>query len=223
EPAARAGRVGEGHDDRSSVHVALADRLAERADAEQPSEREPADGHDQRRLEQAQLVLVPARAERLLDRRGRAVAAAGGGLARVAARNRGAVEGGVEVVLLQPQPAAQGGARAPAPGPALLALELSRRLAEQVRALAGPALEHRPRAERVAGLDAAPAARVVALQRAEGAVAALVHRSSRRSGAPKRRRFPSGSTTSISRNPWSASSGSIPSAAARPSTSSTWT
>src|SRR6266480_2745837 len=44
EPAARAGRVGERHDRRSVQLVPLADAGRERREAEQPAQREPADG-----------------------------------------------------------------------------------------------------------------------------------------------------------------------------------
>ena len=54
---------------------------------------------------------------------------------------------------------------APAPRPALLALDDPRRLTEHVRGLAGPALEHGLRLERIPGLDAGAAAAIVALQR----------------------------------------------------------
>src|SRR3712207_8129629 len=59
-----------------------------------------------------------------------------------------------ELVLLELEPAAERPSRAPAPRPALLALDDPRRLAEDVRALPGPPLEHGQRLERVAGLDA---------------------------------------------------------------------
>src|SRR5204863_6316456 len=49
EPAARAGRVGERHDRRSVQLVPLADARRERREAEQPAQREPADGDDQAR------------------------------------------------------------------------------------------------------------------------------------------------------------------------------
>ena len=57
-------------------------------------------------------------------------------LARVAARDRGAVEGRVELVLVELEPAAQRSAGAAAPRAALLALDDARGLAEHVRALA---------------------------------------------------------------------------------------
>ena len=61
---------------------------------------------------------------------------------RIAPRDRRAVERRVERVLVEPEPAAQRLAGAAAPGPALLALDHARRLAEEVRA----SVQHAPRA-----------------------------------------------------------------------------
>ena len=60
----------------SPCSVALADRLGQRRDAEQPPQREPADGDDQVRAQQLELPVAPELAEVLLARRRRAVAAA---------------------------------------------------------------------------------------------------------------------------------------------------
>ena len=147
-----------------------ADALGEARQAEQPPDREAADGDDQRRARsrraptRARTRRAPARAASACGRRGRRR------LPGVAARDRGAVEGRVELVLVQLEPAAQRLAGAAAPGAALLALDDPRRLAEHVRALAGAALDDRQRLERVAGLDARAADAVVALERGERAV-----------------------------------------------------
>src|SRR5436309_685655 len=80
--------------------------------------------------------------------------ASGGGAARVAARDRGAVERRVELLLLELEPAAQRAAGPPPPRQPLLALDHARRLAEEVRALPGTGHPHGQRLERIAGLDA---------------------------------------------------------------------
>ncbi len=67
---------------------------------EQPPRREPADGDDETRAQQPKLPLAPERAQPLLVRRRRPVAAAGSRAAGIAPRDRRAVERGVELVLL---------------------------------------------------------------------------------------------------------------------------
>ena len=123
EPARCARRMRERDRDRSVELVADADALADAAHAEQPARREAADGDDETGLQQAELFVPPALAEPLLLRRRRSVAAPGGGPARIAARDRRAVERRVELVLVQLEPAAQRLARPAAPRPALLSLD----------------------------------------------------------------------------------------------------
>ena len=96
QPAADAGRVRERDDGRAVALERLADAVGEAAQPEEAPDREAADGDDQLGPEQAQLPLEPERAELLLARRRGAVARAGRRPARVAARDRGAVEGRVE-------------------------------------------------------------------------------------------------------------------------------
>src|SRR5262249_20993388 len=120
---------------------------------------------------QAQLPIAPKGAELLLRRGRRAVAAAGRRLARVAAGDRGAVEGGVELVLVELEPAAESPAGAAAPRQPFHALDLPGRLAEHVRALSRVRLHDRQRLERVARLRARPADAVVALERSRRAIA----------------------------------------------------
>src|SRR5436190_19637914 len=121
-------------DRRRAVHVAALADAVEALPSEQRTGRQTADGDDQLRPEQAQLMLAPGRAECALLRCRRPVTAAGRRLARVAAGDGGAVEGVVELVLVQPQPAAERPARAPAPRPPLLGLDDPGRLAVHVGA-----------------------------------------------------------------------------------------
>ena len=153
--------------------VPLADARRERREAEQPPQREPADRDDQARPQQLELPVAPERAELLLARRRRPVAAARRGAAGIAARDGGAVEGRVELVLVELEPAAERPAGAPAPRQPLLSLDDARRLAEQVRALFGARRPHGQRLERIARLDAGAAAGEVALERGERAVGRL--------------------------------------------------
>src|SRR6187402_854420 len=92
QPATRAGGVGQGNGDRVVEHDALADRVAQPADAEQLRCGPEPDGDDEPGLEQAQLVLAPRRAERLLRPGHAAVASPRGARAGIAAGDGGAVE-----------------------------------------------------------------------------------------------------------------------------------
>src|ERR1700736_490530 len=74
--------------------------------AEEPLGGESTHGDDQLWPQQAQLLLPPGRAEALLDRSRRPVAAARRGPARVAARHRRAVEHLIERALVELEPAA---------------------------------------------------------------------------------------------------------------------
>ena len=223
QPGACAGGVRQRDHDgvgAARVHdVALADALAERRDAEQTPDREPADRHDQLRAQQTQLPLVPEATELLLSRCGHSVATAGGGPAGVAPRHRGAIEALVELVALESEPAAEGLAGAAAPGKPLLAFDEPRSLAEEVRALPVVRGAHRPRFERVAGLDARSADGQVPLQRRDRAVEAPAY--GHAAVEPMRTRFPSGSRSSTSRIPYSVSAAVAPKAAATSSTLST--
>src|SRR5205823_2993246 len=171
EPAARAGGMGEwDRDDTAGQLVPVANALAHRRYSQQAARGQAADRDDQRRADDRELPLAPERAEVLLLRRRRAVAAARRRLARVTAGDRGAVEGLVELVLLQPEPPAQRPAGAAPPRPSLEAFLDARRLAEEVGALPVERGDHRQRLERMAGLDAGPADAQVALERAERAI-----------------------------------------------------
>ena len=151
--------------DRVAARIALADRIGQRRDPEQAPKREPADGDDQVRPQQLELPVAPELAELLLAWRRRAVAAARRRAPGVAAGDGGAVEGLVQLVALEPEPAAELLPGAAAPRQPLLAFDDPRRLAEEIRALAGVRGSDRPRLERVARLHARPAARVVTLER----------------------------------------------------------
>ena len=84
-------------DDRHAVELELlADAPRELAQPEQVSDGEPADRDDQAGSEQRELPRAPERAEFLLVRRGQAVTAASWRSSRIAAGDRGAVEGRVE-------------------------------------------------------------------------------------------------------------------------------
>src|SRR5689334_21746287 len=101
EPAARARWMREGHRDGAVRElVALADALGHAGKAEQAARGETADGDDQQRADDRELPLAPVRAQPPLLRRRRPVAAARRRLTRVAARDGGAVERRVELVLV---------------------------------------------------------------------------------------------------------------------------
>ena len=102
QPAACTRGMGERDRHRAVVLVARADALGDALDAEQPSRGEPADGDDQLRGEQAQLVVAPVLAEPLFLRRRRAVAPSRRRPAGIAARDRRAVE---RLVERRPRPA----------------------------------------------------------------------------------------------------------------------
>src|SRR5262249_15443623 len=131
---------------------------------------EAADGDDESRSEDRELPLAPERAEALFLRRRGAVASAGRCLPRIAARDGGAVERRVELVLLEPEPVAQSASGATAPRTSLEPLLDARCLAVQVRPLVVDRRDHRQRLERVARLGAGTAGAEVALERAQRAV-----------------------------------------------------
>src|SRR5581483_5920297 len=143
----------------------LADALGEGRSPEERADREAADGDDELRPDQLQLPAAPERAQLLLARRRRAVAAPGWRTPRIAARHRGTEERRVELVLAHVEPPAQRLSRAPAPGKPLLALDDAGRLPDHVRALVVQRRAHGERLEWEAGLDARAAAREVALER----------------------------------------------------------
>ena len=115
---------------------------------------EAADDEDQLGADQAELPLPPERAELLLAGRRGAIAVAGRRLARVAACDRGAVEGRVEGLFVQVEPATKCPAGAAAPQESLLALEGTGRLAVDVGPLACVGLDDEERLQWIAGLDA---------------------------------------------------------------------
>src|SRR5204862_4316789 len=119
QPAARAGGVREGNRGGVAVLEAAADALGDAFQAQQSSCCDSAHGHDQARADESQLPVAPECAELLLAGCGRAVASTGRRLPGVAARDGCAVEGGVERVLVELEPAAQRPAGAAAPRPAL--------------------------------------------------------------------------------------------------------
>src|ERR671924_669666 len=152
-------------DRRRSVQLEPApDRVAEVRDAEQPLRAQAADDEDQLRADELELPLAPVGAELLLPRRRGPVAAPARRLPGIAAGDGGAVEGCVEVLLVQLEPATERPAGAAAPRQPLLALDGARRLPVDVRTLAGVRLDHRPGFEGVPGLDARAADAVVALE-----------------------------------------------------------
>src|SRR5206468_11904672 len=134
-PTARPGRVRKRNRHRSLVLVSAADAFADPLQAEQPARGEAADGNDQPRADPPQLPFAPEGAQFLFARGRRPVAAAGRRLARIAAGDRGAVEGGVELVLVELEPATQRPSRATAPGPSLLPFDDAGRLPEHVGTL----------------------------------------------------------------------------------------
>src|SRR5690349_9034026 len=92
---------------RAVVLVAAADALGHALEAKQAPGGETTHRDDQPRLDQRELPVAPERAELLLGRRRPAVAPAARRLPRVAARDGRAVERLVELVLVEPEPAAQ--------------------------------------------------------------------------------------------------------------------
>src|SRR3954447_4214334 len=165
--------MGKRDDGRSLQLVALADARRERGEPEQPPQRQPAHGDDQLWSQQLELPDPPEGAQLLLAGRRRPVAAARWRATGVTARDRGAVERCVELVLLELEPAPERSACAAPPGQALFSLDDARRLAEHVCPLLRPGCPHRERLERVAGLDAGAAAGEVALERGERAIGGL--------------------------------------------------
>src|SRR5262245_37192967 len=179
QPPARSGRMRQRDHSRPAKLVATADARREAAEAEQPLDREAAHRNDQLGLQELELPSAPESAELLLARRRRPVAAAGDGAPRIAARHRRAVEGGVEVLLVEVEPAPQRLAGAPAPRTALLALDDAGSLPVHVRTLARVHVANRQRLERIAGLAARTADREVTLQRRERAIRAAPARHAR--------------------------------------------
>src|SRR5437870_5990102 len=107
QPGARAGRMRQ-RDRRDAVElVQAADAVDQAPAAEHSLDRKAADGHDERRAQDPELPLPPERAELLLTRCGRAIAPTARGTSRIAARDRRAVEGGVELLLVEAEPAAE--------------------------------------------------------------------------------------------------------------------
>ena len=121
EPAARSGRVRKRDRDGAGDLEAAPDASVERRRPSEPAGGEAADRDDELRPQETQLPLAPERAEPLLARRRRAVAAAGRGATGIAARHRRAVERRVERVLVELEPAAQR-----LPGPAAPRAPLAR-------------------------------------------------------------------------------------------------
>src|SRR6266508_361870 len=170
EPAADSRGVWQRDRDGSSMLEALPDARIEARETEQPASGKPADRDDQPGPQQAKLPLLPERTELLLPRGRRPVTTAARCASRVAARDRGAVERRVELLLVELEPPAQGLACATTPGTALFSLDDSRRLPENVRPLSRTAFEDRQRLERVARLGARAADAGVALKRVQRAV-----------------------------------------------------
>src|SRR5919202_1894058 len=163
--------MGERNDRGAVAFEADADAVGEAGTSEQPPHGQTADRHDQLRPDQLELPLAPERAQLLLARRRRPVALATACSAGIAARDRGAVERGVEFALLQVEPAAKCLTRLAAPRPPLASLDRAGRLAEHVRALPLVRLHDRQRLERVPGFDAGAADAGVSLERPQRAVA----------------------------------------------------
>src|SRR4051794_2396146 len=161
-------RKRDGH--RTVVLVPCADTFRDALDPEQPSRRETADGHDQLRADQPQLVVAPVLAKPLLLRRRGAIAAARRGPPGIAPRDRRAVERAVEGLLVHLEPPPQCLAGAAAPRPTLLTLDDARGLAEQVRALPTERGKHRPRLQRIARLGAGAARALITLHRRQRAI-----------------------------------------------------
>ena len=164
EPAARPRRVRQGNRDGAAELVARADALGQAGPSEQTPHGQAADEQDETRPEQPQLPVEPEGAEVPLDWCRRAVAPPGWVPARVAAGDRGAVEGLVERLLVELEPAAERAPGTAAPRASLQALDDTGRLTDDQRDLTRAPLERRRRLQRVAGLGAGAAGPVVPLQ-----------------------------------------------------------
>src|SRR5437867_8674663 len=127
--------------------MGTADATGEAGDSQQRPDRQSAHRDDQPRPQELHLPVSPERAQLPLPWRRRTIASSGWHASWIAARHRGAVEGGVELVLVQLQPAPQRLARTPPPGPALLTLDDAGGLAVEVRALVEVLIEHGERLE----------------------------------------------------------------------------
>jgi len=95
--------------------LSSADAVRQARQPEQAPDHQAAD-REREPPQEPELPVQPEGAELELGRRGRPVAAARGMTARVATRDRRAVEGSVERLLVEAEPAAQGAAGAAAPG-----------------------------------------------------------------------------------------------------------
>src|SRR2546423_11101547 len=130
--------------------VAAAYARSDPGQPEQALDGEPPDGNDQPRTENRELPFAPERAELLLARGRRAVAATGGSAPRIATGDGRAVERLVELVLVQLEPAPERLPRAAAPRSPLLSFDDPGRLAVHVRGLAGVHVAYGPRFEWIA-------------------------------------------------------------------------
>src|SRR3954452_15490753 len=123
--------------DRGAVELIRAtDAVGQAADPEQALDRKTADRNDQLGPQDLELPASPERAQLLLARRRRPVAASRSRPSRIAPCDGGAVERRIELVLLEVEPAAQGLAGTAAPRAALLALDDAGCLSVHVRTLA---------------------------------------------------------------------------------------
>ena len=163
QPAACAGRVGEGDRERIAQQEALADRLSEPTHAQEVRRRCQPDRDDQRRVEEPQLIVPPRLTERFLCARRSTVSSSRRAGAWEAAGDRGAVERREEGLLVEPQPSAQRAPRASLPGASRLRLDPPWRKPEEVGALPAVPREDRRRDDREAGFEAPAAPCVPAL------------------------------------------------------------
>ena len=132
EPGARARGMGERDHDRVVDDVALADAFGQRPRADDRGCREAADREDQRGAEKAKLLDAPRCTEAPLGGRRRSIAAARDA-ARVAARDRRAVERRIERLLVELEPRTQRATGPALPRRAGGALDDSRRLPVEIR------------------------------------------------------------------------------------------
>ena len=169
EPGACAGRVREGNRDGIAEQVALADTIRERPGTDERPGGESTDGDHEGGAEQPQFLGAPGAAESLLGRR-RSPVAASGSPSGVAPGHRGAIEDGVERLLVELQPASQRPACPPAPRCAFGSLDDAGRLSVQIGPSACGSLDDGCGLDREAGIATAPAASEIKLQRADRGV-----------------------------------------------------
>ncbi len=143
-------------------------------DAENTVRREAAHRDDESRPKETELAIEPTPAQLELGGRRPAVSSPSCVPSRIAAGHRAAVEGPVEALLVEFEPASKRPPGAAAPWAAFLRLDDARRLPDQQDGLVA-SLEHRRRLDGVAGVRTGPAPTVGSLERSKRTMARRRH------------------------------------------------